>query len=460
MDRCHCIAREELDPVIGHIGGAYRGCLVVAGGYESRNRIYHFRQPNFLYILPYSFSKAATVSPEVWIEYKVGGDVPLPTSASIGLIHEDYLYQFGGTHEDNPIYPTAINTTNRLYRLDLKNGMWEFLSPKTANERQPSPRTFSVAFGTSKGVYYWGGYGPRSKMFHKQQLFLTDPAASTVFENKGNNSYCWTNQLIMFDTETLSWNVVKQGGEVPEPRCGGASAHDVDRNLFFISGGRCKDVKYNDFYMLDLGSFVWTKFTLQVPRHIADMQWPSMTKCLTEDYFILSIYYEEPGVSTYLPRFERLRLDIDVDNKKVVATNIEHPVKPNCWSLRAFIDNAFVEYGGFTRGLDRSFNCSRMLVEVQAGPTHLTPLIARDSETTEEASVEASSAAFSSTSNVEVSPILETRMQWRDKMNNFYKRYNLIQEVRKTKPTYEGDTQRTMPDLSLQQIFDVFDVAP
>ncbi|CAN1296796.1 Rab9 effector protein with kelch motifs [Linum perenne] len=78
-----------------------------------------------------------------------------------------------------------------------------------------------------------------------------------IFGGYGRDN-CHTNQVHVFDTETLVWKELSTMGQKLPPRAGHSTV-SFGKNLFVFGGFADSQNLYNDLYMLDIESGMWTR---------------------------------------------------------------------------------------------------------------------------------------------------------------------------------------------------------
>ena len=166
----------------------------------------------------------------------------MPTGANAQVVGGK-MYLFGG-------YYQHTGQSNSLYVLDLKTFTWADLSDETAGEK-PSGRDKLGSWVKYNKIIYFGGFGcPPENSLKVSGEFTYEDFSS------GNSHGCgWNNHLFSLDTVKMQWKQPKCSGDIPCPRAAFASAQIGMKGYLF--GGRYKDERRNDLYMIDLHSYKW-----------------------------------------------------------------------------------------------------------------------------------------------------------------------------------------------------------
>uniref|UniRef100_UPI0037E875CC rab9 effector protein with kelch motifs n=1 Tax=Semicossyphus pulcher TaxID=241346 RepID=UPI0037E875CC len=165
-----------------------------------------------------------TVSPDdlMWEEIPQSGDVPSAREGHTLCVVKGKLYLFGGASS-----PNASECLPGVYSFDIVSLTWDSLA--VGGVALGTLRHSSVAVGDN--IYVYGG---------------------TV----GGNL---TDDLMVFNTVSLTWTPVKTNGSLPPALCGQSSALVGDQVFMFggyeAGGDFCKDL-----HVLNTESLVWQKF--------------------------------------------------------------------------------------------------------------------------------------------------------------------------------------------------------
>ncbi|VDN01290.1 unnamed protein product [Thelazia callipaeda] len=253
---------RELTPVVGHTMVECNKALIIWGGYyhAEEDDIRH-RSSSFLHILPAGL--LADSKRIKWILYHVPrGDVPPSTSGSSAVLCDSQLFIFGGYMKHSVPNNVMEGHSSMMYVLDLIEESWSLFKTREKN-LIPTPRDKMVGWCHGKKCYYFGGYGPRPFDMPNPTLYLSN---SGDFVPDESSTFYWNNQLLIFDpdpSQKLNWSLAVVGGTVPSPRAACASTYLAKYNSILIFGGRIRNDRLNDSYMLDLSTLIWSQ--IQVP---------------------------------------------------------------------------------------------------------------------------------------------------------------------------------------------------
>ncbi|XP_021936082.1 kelch domain-containing protein 2-like isoform X2 [Zootermopsis nevadensis] len=236
---------ERINRRSGHIAVVYGDWMIVWGGYvdheqqTSTSQIHtHYHHTDELWIY--------NCLTEVWERILTKGDIPHRNSGSCGLLHEDFLYIFGGFHGmDNA--GSVNGNSNYLFRLDLTTMTWEWLHP-TGN--QPAPCDKLAGWVYDDKLYFFGGFGPQPE-FGVPFQHVIDPSTEPSGWPRG-----WNNQLVVYNPVNNSWEWPKVQGPTPSPRA--AHAADISGHKVYVFGGRIGNTRNNDLHCLDMDSMMWS----------------------------------------------------------------------------------------------------------------------------------------------------------------------------------------------------------
>ncbi|KAL1474795.1 hypothetical protein MTO96_037721 [Rhipicephalus appendiculatus] len=168
------------------------------------------------------------------------------------------MYLFGGFLTDR--------NSNQLYRLDLTTLTWELVD---AQGDLPIPCDKMAGWTYRDCFYVFGGFGisPRAGVQRPSDFaFLHDMQAPW----RG-----WTNQLVVFNTQTNSWSWPMYKGTAPVARAAHAAARINDQ--VFVFGGRHQQSRLNDIHRLDLGTMHWTGALRTIGEKPRGRSWHSFT---------------------------------------------------------------------------------------------------------------------------------------------------------------------------------------
>ncbi|CAI0453754.1 unnamed protein product [Linum tenue] len=198
----------------GHTCNSIRGgrFLYLFGGYGKENC--HTNQVHVFDTATQSWSRPA-----------VKGTPPIPRDSHTCTTVGDNLYVFGGTDGMNPL--------RDLHILDTSTHTW--ISPTTRGDGPEAREGHSAAL-VGKRIFIFGGCGQSSE----------------------TNNEVYYDDLYILNTETLVWKELSTAGQKLPPRAG-HSTIAFGKNLFVFGGFADSQNLYDDTYMLDLESGMWTK---------------------------------------------------------------------------------------------------------------------------------------------------------------------------------------------------------
>lgn len=119
--------------------------------------------------------------------------------------------------------------TNSFYGLDLRNGNWHEISD--SGNKLPTPRDKTTGFSCSKGLFFFGGYGPGNRHLRNPENYLYKNDDFLEDDELLNN--CWNNQLLHFNG--TKWNLIEQSGSIPPQRAAASIAYNPSTNKVMIS---------------------------------------------------------------------------------------------------------------------------------------------------------------------------------------------------------------------------------
>ncbi|CAI0453753.1 unnamed protein product [Linum tenue] len=249
----------------GHTCNSIRGgrFLYLFGGYGKENC--HTNQVHVFDTATQSWSRPA-----------VKGTPPIPRDSHTCTTVGDNLYVFGGTDGMNPL--------RDLHILDTSTHTW--ISPTTRGDGPEAREGHSAAL-VGKRIFIFGGCGQSSETNNEvyyddlyilnTETFMWKRATTSGSPPSARDSHTcssWRNYVIviggedghdyylsdvhMLDTETLVWKELSTAGQKLPPRAG-HSTIAFGKNLFVFGGFADSQNLYDDTYMLDLESGMWTK---------------------------------------------------------------------------------------------------------------------------------------------------------------------------------------------------------
>ncbi|XP_057459488.1 LOW QUALITY PROTEIN: uncharacterized protein LOC130750087 [Actinidia eriantha] len=249
----------------GHTCNAIRGgkLLYVFGGYGRDNC-----QTNQVHV----FDTAT----RTWSEPVMKGTPPPPRDSHSCTTVGDNLFVFGGTDGRNPL--------KDLHILDTSSHTW--ISPSVRGDR-PDAREGHSAARIGKQLFIFGGCGKSSdtsdEEFYDDLYILNtetfvwrraETSGSLPAKRDSHTCSSWKNKIIVIggedsydyylsdvhilDADTLVWSKLNSTGQLLPPRAGHATVA-LGKNLFVFGGFADESSLYDDVYMLDVDTSVWTK---------------------------------------------------------------------------------------------------------------------------------------------------------------------------------------------------------
>ena len=179
--------------------------------------------------------------------YLIVGDFPKRPSGGCAAVIDDSLFLFGGNSENEV-------ASDSLYELNLRTKIWKNRSNDTSGEK-PSRRNKFGCWVKDNEIIYFGGYGhpPANPLMVSGDFTFRNSSREIDGDIDG---FGWNNHLFSLDTVKMQWKQPKCSGDIPCPRAAFASAQIGMKGYLF--GGRYKDKRRNDLYMIDLESYRWS----------------------------------------------------------------------------------------------------------------------------------------------------------------------------------------------------------
>lgn len=249
----------------GHTCNAIKGgrFLYVFGGYGKDNC-----QTNEVHVFD-------TVN-QTWSQPVIKGSPPTPRDSHSCTTVGENLYVFGGTDGMNPL--------RDLHILDTSSHTW--ISPSVRGEGPEAREGHSAAL-VGKRLFIFGGCGKSSntndEVYYNDlyilntETFVWKRATTSGNPPSARDSHTcssWKNKLIVIggedghdyylsdvhilDTDTLTWKELNTSGMVLSPRAGHSTVA-FGKNLFVFGGFTDSQNLYDDLYMIDVDSGLWTK---------------------------------------------------------------------------------------------------------------------------------------------------------------------------------------------------------
>ncbi|KAK2411441.1 Galactose oxidase/kelch repeat superfamily protein [Trifolium repens] len=218
-----------------------------------------------------------TVS-QTWSQPAIKGTPPTPRDSHTCTVVGHKLFVFGGTDGMNPL--------KDLHILDTSLQTWE--CPIIRGEG-PEAREGHSAAVVGQRLFIFGGCGKSADnnnevyyndlyILNTETLVWMRPTTSgTPPSPRDSHTFSsWKNKIIVIggedghdyylsdvhilDTDTLVWRELSTSGQLLPPRAG-HSTISLGKNLFVFGGFTDAQNLYNDLYMLDTDTGVWTNVT-------------------------------------------------------------------------------------------------------------------------------------------------------------------------------------------------------
>ncbi|XP_018449158.1 tip elongation aberrant protein 1-like [Raphanus sativus] len=249
----------------GHTCNAVKGgtFLYVFGGYGSDNR-----QTNQVHVFD--------AAKQIWTQPMVSGTPPPPRDSHSCTTVGDNLIVFGGTD--------GIKSLNDLYILDTSSHTWKCQSVRGEG---PAPREGHSATLVGKRLFVFGGCGKsphvNDEIYYNDlyilntETYVWKRAATIGCPPSARDSHTcssWKNKILVIggedghdyylsdvhilDTDTFIWKELDTSGQLLTPRAGHVTV-SLGRNLYVFGGFTDAQNLYDDLYVLDLDTCVWSK---------------------------------------------------------------------------------------------------------------------------------------------------------------------------------------------------------
>ncbi|PPD97289.1 hypothetical protein GOBAR_DD05680 [Gossypium barbadense] len=249
----------------GHTCNAIKGgrFLYVFGGYGKDNC-----QTNQVHV----FDTASLT----WSLLATKGTPPIPRDSHSCTTVGDNLFVFGGTDGMNPL--------KDLHILDTATCTW--ICPSVRGEGPEAREGHSAAL-VGKRLFIFGGCGKSSdnneEIYYNDlyilntETFVWKRAATLGNPPSARDSHTcssWKNKIIVIggedghdyylsdvhilDADTLAWKELNTSGQMLTPRAGHSTVA-FGQNLFVFGGFTDAQNLYDDLYMLDVDTGIWTK---------------------------------------------------------------------------------------------------------------------------------------------------------------------------------------------------------
>ncbi|CAN8239743.1 unnamed protein product [Cochlearia groenlandica] len=213
---------------------------------------------------------------EIWTQPVINGLPPCPRDSHTCTTVGDNLFVFGGTN--------GTNHLNDLHILDTSSHTWK--CPDVRGDG-PEAREAHSATLVDKCIFVFGGCGKSrdsdDEVFYNDlyilntETFVWKRAATSGNPPSARDSHTcstWKNKIVVIggedlddyylsdvhilDTDTLVWKELKTSGQLLTPRAGHVTVA-LDRNLYVFGGFTDSQNLYDDLYMLDVETGVWSR---------------------------------------------------------------------------------------------------------------------------------------------------------------------------------------------------------
>ncbi|CAN1296791.1 Kelch domain-containing protein 3 [Linum perenne] len=211
-----------------------------------------------------------------WSQPPLKGTPPIPRDSHSCTTVGEHLYVFGGTDGVKPL--------RDLHILNTSTHTW--ISP-TMRGDGPEAREGHSAAVVGKRIYIFGGCGQSSdtnnEVYYNDLYILNTEtfvwkcattSGSPPSPRDSHTCSSWRNNIIVIggeddhdyylsdvhilNAETLVWKELSTMGQKLPPRAGHSTV-SFGKNLFVFGGFADSQNLYNDLYMLDIESGMWTK---------------------------------------------------------------------------------------------------------------------------------------------------------------------------------------------------------
>ena len=207
--------------------------------------------------------------------YFILGDFPKRPSGGCAAVINDSLFLFGGNSQNEV-------ASDLLYELKLTTKTWKNRSNDTSGEK-PSRRNKFGCWVKDNEIIYFGGYGhpPANPLIVSGDFTFRNSSREIDGDIDG---FGWNNHLFSLDTVKMQWKQPKCSGDIPCPRAAFASAQIGMKGYLF--GGRYKDERRNDLYMIDLQCYKWSVLQPRSKIRPQARSWTVLTPVNDEHLFL------------------------------------------------------------------------------------------------------------------------------------------------------------------------------
>ncbi|XP_048500330.1 uncharacterized protein LOC104907916 isoform X3 [Beta vulgaris subsp. vulgaris] len=249
----------------GHTCNAIRGgkLLYVFGGYGQQNS-----QTNQVHVFD--------TDTQAWSEPAIKGTPPIPRDSHTCTTVDDNLFVFGGTDGFNPL--------GDLHILHTSSNSW--ISPHVRGDGPQAREGHSAAL-VGVQLFIFGGCGKSMNYpseVHYNDLYILN-TKSFVWQRAptsgrppaardSHSCSSWKNNIVVIggedehdyylcdvhilDTDTLVWRELNTSGQLLPPRAGHSTVA-FGKHIFVFGGFTDAQNLYDDLYMLDVDTGIWTK---------------------------------------------------------------------------------------------------------------------------------------------------------------------------------------------------------
>ncbi|XP_059640606.1 nitrile-specifier protein 5 isoform X2 [Cornus florida] len=211
-----------------------------------------------------------------WSEPIMKGTPPTPRDSHSCSAVGDNLFVFGGTDGMNPL--------KDLHILDTTSNTW--ISPSLRGDGPEAREGHSAAL-IGKRLFIFGGCGKSSNNYdeeHYDDLYILNTetfvwkravtSGSPPAKRDSHTCSSWKSKIVVIggedtynyylsdvhilDADTLIWSKLNTSGELLPPRAGHTTVA-LGKNFFVFGGFTDEQNLYDDIYMLDIDTGLWTK---------------------------------------------------------------------------------------------------------------------------------------------------------------------------------------------------------
>lgn len=213
---------------------------------------------------------------QIWTQPIISGTPPPPRDSHTCTTVGDNLLVFGGTDGTKPL--------NDLYILDTSSHTWKCQSVRGEG---PEAREGHSATLVGRRLFVFGGCGKSSDIndeIYYNDLYVLNTEtyvwkrAATIGNppsaRDSHSCSSWKNKIVVvggedghdyylsdvhiLDTDTFVWKELNTSGQLLTPRAGHVTV-SLGRNLYVFGGFTDAQNLYDDLYVLDVETCVWSK---------------------------------------------------------------------------------------------------------------------------------------------------------------------------------------------------------